>query len=178
MLTGVVVRLSVEHDITSWRRATSHAGVGRAVREQTPDVVVADVTMGDGSVLDCLSELRELAPTSRVLLLSATDDPSAVSTALERGVAGFLSKETDSDLLAVHIRDMAAGKTVLDARSAAAVAAQLRDPATRRYALSARELEVLRLVAAGSRIPRSARNCSSPPARSRPTSIGFTPSSA
>ena len=47
------------------------------------------------------------------------------------------------------MRDIAAGKTVLDARSAAAVAAQLRDPSPAVDALSARELEVLRLVASG-----------------------------
>ena len=122
------------------------------MREHTPDVVVADVTMTDGSVLDALAGLARAAPATRVLLLSATDDPAAVTTALERGAAGFLSKETDADTLAVHVRDVAAGKTVLDARSAAAVATRLRDPAPVE-ALSAREIEVLRLVAEGKSNP-------------------------
>ncbi|MEY2426565.1 MAG: two-component system, NarL family, nitrate/nitrite response regulator NarL [Actinomycetota bacterium] len=149
MLTGVTVRLSVEHDIDVVATATSCAELVAAVSSHTPDVVVADVTMGDGSVLDCLAALAEASPSSRVLLLSATDDPGAVSTALHRGAAGFLSKETDSDLLANHVRDTAAGITVLDARSAAAVAAQLREPVNADQALSARELEVLHLVADG-----------------------------
>ncbi len=62
-------------------------------------------------------------------------------------MSGFLSKETDSDQIATHVRDIAAGRTVLDARSAAAVAARLRQPEG--DALSARELDVLRLVAEG-----------------------------
>jgi DNA-binding NarL/FixJ family response regulator len=152
MLTGVVVRLSVEDDINVVGRATSCAELLAAVREHLPDVVVADVTMGDGSLLDVLAELARIAPKARVLVLSATDDPAAVSSALERGAAGFLSKETDSDALAVHVRDVAAGKTVLDARSAAAVAARLRDPGPTE-SLSAREIEVLRLVAEGKSNP-------------------------
>ena len=148
MLTGVVARLSVEDDITVVARATTCHELVEAVRAQMPDVAVADVTMTDGSVLDVLADLARIAPSTRILLLSATDDPAAVTTALERGAAGFLSKETDSDALAVHVRDAAAGKTVLDARSAAAVAARLREPAPA-DALSAREVEVLRLVAEG-----------------------------
>lgn len=152
MLTGVIARLSVEDDIDVVGRATTCHELVSTVREQMPDVVVADVTMTDGSVLDVLDELARAAPAARVLLLSATDDPAAVSTALERGAAGFLSKETESDALAAHVRDVAAGKTVLDARSAAAVAARLRDPAPAE-ALSAREVEVLRLVAEGKSNP-------------------------
>ena len=152
MLTGVVVRLSVEADIDVVGRATTCAELLEAARAHQPDVAVADVTMTDGSVLDVLGELAAASPATRVLLLSATDDPAAVTSALERGAAGFLSKETDSDALAVHVRDVAAGKTVLDARSAAAVAARLRDPEPI-DALSARELEVLRLVAAGKSNP-------------------------
>jgi two-component system, NarL family, nitrate/nitrite response regulator NarL len=149
MLTGVVVRLSVEADIDVVGRATNCAELLRVVGELVPEVVVADVTMPDGSVLDFLGAIADASPATRVLLLSATDDPTAVSTALERGAAGFLSKETDSDALAAHVRDVAAGKTVLDARSAAAVAAQLRAAPTVVDTLSARELEVLRLVAQG-----------------------------
>jgi DNA-binding NarL/FixJ family response regulator len=152
MLTGVVVRLNVEEDIEVVGKATTCQELVAAVREQMPDVIVADVTMTDGSVLNVLQELARIAPASRVLLLSATDDPAAVSTALERGAAGFLSKETESDALAVHVRDVAAGKTVLDARSAAAVAARLREPAPAE-ALSAREIEVLKLVAEGKSNP-------------------------
>lgn len=153
MLTGVVARLSVEDDINVVGRATTCQELLATVRDQMPDVVVADVTMTDGSVLDVLDELARVAPSARVLLLSATDDPAAVSRALERGAAGFLSKETDSDALAHHVRDVAAGKTVLDARSAAAVAARLRDPSPAE-ALSGREVEVLRLVAEGKSNPQ------------------------
>ncbi|MDP1794361.1 MAG: response regulator transcription factor [Acidimicrobiales bacterium] len=147
MLTGITVRLSVEADIEVVATATNCAELVAAATANLPDVVVADVSMPDGSVLDFLAAIREAAPHTRILLLSATDDPAAVSTALQLGAAGFLSKETDSDTIATHVRDIAAGHTVLDARSAAAIAAQLRQP--EHDALSARELEVLRLVAEG-----------------------------
>jgi DNA-binding NarL/FixJ family response regulator len=147
MLTGISVRLSVEDDIDVVGTATTCAELLEAMERHRPDVVLADVSMPDGSVLDSLPALRAAVPDARILLLSATDDPAAVSTALHRGANGFLSKETDSDTIAKHLRDLAAGHTVLDARSAAAIAAQLREPEAE--ALSARELEVLRLVAEG-----------------------------
>lgn len=147
MVTGISVRLSVEEDIDVVATAASCAELVDAVAAHRPDVVVADVTMPDGSALDALPRIKQVSPSTKVLMFSATDDESAVSTALHRGAAGFLSKETDSDQIARHIRDLAAGRTVLDARSAAAVAAQLREPTA--DALSARELEVLVLVAQG-----------------------------
>ncbi|HUR78583.1 MAG TPA: response regulator transcription factor [Acidimicrobiales bacterium] len=153
MLTGVVVRLSVESDIDVVAKATNCRELLAAVGDHQPDVVVADVTMPDGSVLDFLAPMAAASPATRILLLSATDDPGAVSAALERGAAGFLSKETDSDALATHVRDVAAGTTVLDARSAAAVANHLRTAPTVE-SLSARELEVLRLVAQGRSNPQ------------------------
>lgn len=155
MLTGISVRLSVESDIDIVATATTCAELIEASQRHAPDVVLADISMSDGSVLNCLAELIEASPETRILLLSATDDPAAVSTALHRGAAGFLSKETDSDTIATHIREVAAGRTVLDARSAAAIAAQLRQPETE--ALSARELEVLRLVAEGLSNPEIAK---------------------
>lgn len=155
MLTGISVRLSVEEDIDVVASATTCAELLEAVVEHAPDIVLADISMPDGSVLDLLGELRTSAPEARILLLSATDDPGAVSLALHRGAAGFLSKETDSDRIATHLRELAAGHTVLDARSAAAIAAQLRQPDGE--ALSARELEVLRLVAEGMSNPEIGR---------------------
>lgn len=147
MLTGISARLAVEDDIEIVATATTCGELVAAVTEHAPDVVLADVSMPDGSVLEFLPTLRQIAPDAKVLLLSATDDPSAVSTALHRGAAGFLSKETDAFKIATHLRDLAAGHTVLDARSAAAIATQLREGEG--DALSARELEVLRLVAEG-----------------------------
>lgn len=154
MLTGISVRLSVEKDIDVVATATTCAELIAAVDEHRPDVLLADISMPDGSVLDSLARVRAISPDTRILLLSATDDPSAVSTALHRGANGFLSKEADSDAIAQHIRNLAAGHTVLDARSAAAIAAQLREPEGE--ALSARELEVLTLVAQGLSNPQIA----------------------
>ena len=148
MLAGVVARLSVEPDIDVVATAATCAATVVAVGEHQPDVLIADVSMPDGSLINALGDVVAASPATKIVLLSATDDPGAVVTALEQGAAGFLSKETEADDLATHVRAAMEGKTVLDARSAAAVAARLREPAPRQ-ALSARELEVLRLVADG-----------------------------
>jgi DNA-binding NarL/FixJ family response regulator len=148
MLTGVVVRLSVEADIEVVATATNCNELVAAAKARQPDVVVADISMPDGSMLDFIESVRSAAPNAKILLLSANDGPGDVSIALERGAAGFLSKETDSDQLATHVRDVAAGRTVLDSRAAASLAAHLREPAVEQT-LSARELEIMGLVAQG-----------------------------
>ena len=148
MLAGVVARLSVEPDIDVVATAATCAATVVAVGEHQPDVLIADVSIPDGSLINALGDVVAASPATKIVLLSATDDPGAVVTALEQGAGGFLSKETEADELATHVRAAMEGKTVLDARSAAAVAARLREPAPRQ-ALSARELEVLRLVADG-----------------------------
>lgn len=154
MLSAIVARLSVEPDLDVVGTATTCAGLVEAVATHRPDVAVIDVSMPDGSTLDVLASLLTASPATGVLVLSATDDPAAVATALERGARGFLSKEAEAESIAGHVREIAAGRTVLDSRSAAAVAAGLRGPVQNDQTLSARELEVLQLVADGKSNPQ------------------------
>src|SRR5207253_3089393 len=104
-------------------------GLVNVITQHTPDVAVADMSMPDGSTLDVLDRIAAASPGTRVLLLSATDSTADIATALERGAAGFLSKNVDPGELARHVREVAGGGTVLDRVSAAAVVAQLRQPA-------------------------------------------------
>ena len=149
MLSGVVARLSVETDIHVVATASSCRGAIEAAAEHAPDVVLADVSMADGSMLDFLPELIERSPSSRVLLLTASYEPSEVATALERGAAGFLSKETPAADLPGHVRDVAVGRPVLDRRAASSLATHMHTRRTSPARLSPRELDVLRLVAEG-----------------------------
>jgi two-component system response regulator NreC len=111
-------------------------------RRLTPDVVVLDVQLGTSSGLDAVADLRETG--ARVVMLSMDDDIAAARRAFERGAQAYVLKEAAADDLADAIR------AVLDDRiyvhQALATKLVLSQPEDD---LSAREREVLRLIALG-----------------------------
>lgn len=128
------------------------------IREHRPQVAVLDYRMPgmDGGEVAAAVNRDEL-PT-RVLLVSAHDESAIVYKALQQGAAGFLSKEsTRSELVSAVVR-CSKGKDVLDPELAAGLASEIRrrnEPDV--PALSPREREVLKLIAAGRSIPAMAK---------------------
>ncbi|ANZ43078.1 DNA-binding response regulator [Lentzea guizhouensis] len=124
------------------------AGDGaEAVRLATalrPDVVLMDLRMPG---TDGISATRQLAGTGvRVLVLTTYDNDSDVVAAVEAGATGYLLKDAPRDELVRAVHATARGEAVLAPAAAAMLMNQVRS-ATR--VLSGRELEVLKLVAAG-----------------------------
>ena len=126
-----------------------------------PDVALVDVKM---PLMDGLTLAERLKDRCRVVMLSNSDDPRTVTEALTRGASGYLVHGTfDPRLLAQVVRDAARGGAMLSPGAAAAVLRRLRDgteqapPAAQRgdpnehlvEPLSAREREIMDLVAAG-----------------------------
>src|SRR5690242_17379767 len=120
------------------------------VCERPPDVLLLDVTMPGRSGIDVLPELRDAAPTMKVLMLSMQDDPAYIRGALAAGANGYVLKDAaDADLVkALH--DVVNGRRYIQPALGARLVSMessavrnLNDP------LSAREHEVLRLLALG-----------------------------
>jgi DNA-binding NarL/FixJ family response regulator len=145
------------------------AGDGREAVDKaltlSPDVVLMDVRMPTMDGIDALSVLRERAPACRVVMLTTFDDEEYVVRALRAGATGYLLKDLPARELADAIRLTHAGVMQLDPAAAARLASALdraTDPAGPDHivdasrpdralgsALTAREVEVLRLVATG-----------------------------
>ena len=122
------------------------AGALEAVAELRPDVLLLDLHMPGEPSLAAIPRLRELHPGTRVIVLTAQRDPSFASEALRLGAAGYLPKEAAEGQLLEAISVAVEGGTYLEPRLGARLAAV----ATRKPPeLSARELEVLRLIARG-----------------------------
>ena len=66
-------------------------------RAYSPKVVVIDIWMPVMNGLEVQSQLREISPTTRVIVLTSKDDPSVRSKAIEGGAAGFFLKPVDDD---------------------------------------------------------------------------------
>ncbi|MEU9854037.1 response regulator transcription factor [Streptomyces sp. NPDC047974] len=130
----------------------------RAVRELRPDVVLMDIRMPgtDGlTATEALTRDPELAGT-RVIVLTTFETDEYVFAALRAGAGGFLTKEIEPDDLRQAIRAVAAGDALLSPSATRRVVAEFahRAPtatvaAERLTALTAREREVVALVAAG-----------------------------
>jgi two-component system, NarL family, nitrate/nitrite response regulator NarL len=124
--------------------------------ELTPQVVVIDLNMPDGPSIESIRQIVSAEPQVQVVVLTVSADASDVREALAAGALGYLLKETRTDEIVRAIRHAAAGLAVLSGDVLRALVAQLppedraSEPATHDgAALTARELDVLRLIAEG-----------------------------
>ena len=138
----------------------AEAGSGRevveCVRALRPDVVVMDIRMPDVDGLVATKQLAEVAPETRVLILTTFGLDEYVYEALRAGASGFLLKDSPAEDLLAGVRIVARGDALLDPSITRAVIEQYaraprrRDDLTRRLdELTAREREVLGLLARG-----------------------------
>jgi two-component system response regulator NreC len=116
-----------------------------------PDVLVLDLNMPGGpgrTSLAILPELQNRSPGTRVVILTMQDDAAFARTALSAGARGYVLKESADTELVAAVRAVAAGQVFLNPRLGAQMAGAGDLPADH-GALSAREWEVLRLIALG-----------------------------
>ena len=125
-----------------------------AARDQSWDIVLLDIKMPGRSGLEVLEELKKLHPKMPVVILSAFPEEEYALRAFKIGAAGYVSKESASDELFTAIRKALAGGRYVTTSLAEKLAATLSGdaPLTPHELLSNRELEVLRLIAAGKTI--------------------------
>ncbi len=131
------------------------AGTGedtvRLVRQLRPDVVVMDIAMPRGNGLEATRHIVSELPSTRVLVLTAHEDRDHVILLLEAGAIGYLPKTVGLNELLDAIRSASRGESVLPPTIASVVVRHLAGEAeqTPKSALTAREMEVLRLVSQG-----------------------------
>jgi two-component system response regulator NreC len=121
----------------------------RDVRSLGPDVLVLDLVMPGRSGLEILPELRRDAPSTAVVVLTMEADPAMGRATLAAGAAAYVLKEAADEQLLQAIRSVAAGGTYLDPTLGAALATGRASRDGARDDLTAREMEVLRLIALG-----------------------------
>jgi DNA-binding NarL/FixJ family response regulator len=112
----------------------------------SPDVVLMDLSMPGMGGVDATRELRRLMPAVRVVVLTSFPDEELVLRAVDAGAVGYLLKDAEPEDLVQGIRDAAGGGSPVSGKVAWALLR--REPAASEL-LSAREREVLSLVAEG-----------------------------
>jgi two-component system response regulator DevR len=123
-----------------------------AVEELRPDVVVMDVRLPARSGIEACRDIRSAHPDTRVLILTSYADDEALFSSIMAGAAGFVLKQVRGADLVGAIREVAAGRSLLDPLVTARVLARLREGVTAGPggdAMTEQERKILDLVAEG-----------------------------
>jgi DNA-binding NarL/FixJ family response regulator len=160
---GVVLLLSTANDMEVVAEASDGTSALRLILDLRPDVALVDLRMPglDGTAVT--GQVVAAGIGVRVLVLTTYADDDAVMPALRAGAAGYLTKDVTSEALLAAIRDVAAGRTVLDPAvqqrlvqlvvsepaAESRVPAHTAETAAEAGGLTRREADVVRLVAQG-----------------------------
>jgi DNA-binding NarL/FixJ family response regulator len=154
--TGLAAVLDSRPEVEVIAQASSGRAGVRLATEMHPDVVLMDLRMPDMQGAEATREILRHAPDIRIVVLTVVADAAAVAAAMEAGACGFLSKDTSIEGVVNAVRAAAQGGAWLSPRAAEVVLGRIRNGAattmmedTDLSELSARELDVLRLVARG-----------------------------
>ena len=126
------------------------------IRETAPEVVVMDLNMPGISGVEATRQIAMIAPLTRVLVLTISDQDADVMDAIMAGACGYLLKDSSIDELLAGIGAAAQGESLVSPAIAAKVLQRLRatsssprEAETIRAELSDREIQVLKLIANG-----------------------------
>jgi two-component system response regulator NreC len=123
------------------------AAAVRCTRISVPDVLALDIGIPDGAVTDAIRRLRVDVPETEVVVLAMEESPLSAHRAIEAGAIGFVLKDRADSELMPAVRAAVRGHEYVSSRVAAGLDA-LRGTVGD-DGLSARETEILRLIALG-----------------------------
>jgi DNA-binding NarL/FixJ family response regulator len=154
---GLRVTLDLEPDIAVVAESGDGAEAARRAAETLPDVVLMDVRMPRRGGIEACMAIKAAVPSARIVMLTMSDDEGDLYQAIKAGASGYLLKDLPIEEVASSIRSVMTGQSLISPALASKLLTEFAAMAKRGDAvhqvpsprLTARELEVLRLVAAG-----------------------------
>jgi DNA-binding NarL/FixJ family response regulator len=128
---------------------TDGRGLVQTARRLRPDVIVTDISMPGMSGLEALRQIRAEGLAVKVIFLTVHSDVRLAGEALRAGASGFVVKDAAGKELIGAIREVLRGRTYLTPRLAPDVLAILARPGQPADRLTARQRDVIRLIASG-----------------------------
>jgi DNA-binding NarL/FixJ family response regulator len=149
---GLKALLDAQDDLEVVGEASTVADAVRRVGYDSPDVVVLDVRLPDGSGIEACREIRARWPNVRVLMLTSFADDEALFSSIMAGASGYVLKQIKSIDLVESVRKVGRGESLLDPEMTDRVFRRIRgeepdDPMLAR--LSKQERKILGLIAEG-----------------------------
>lgn len=142
--------LELEDDLTVVAEAADGAEAAERAAQARPDVCLMDIQMPGVDGVAATRAVREVSPSTRVLIVTTFARPGYLRRALDAGASGFIAKDTPAAQLAHAVRRVHQGLRVVDPALAEASLFEGANP------LSEREQQVLRLSADGRAIAQIA----------------------
>jgi len=154
---GLVVVLSTEDGIDVVGEAQDGEDAVAQARELAPDIVLMDVRMPRLGGIEAARQIRAEVPTTKILMLTVSDEEDDLYEAIKAGANGYLLKEISVEEVARSIQAVMAGQSLISPSMASKLLIEFNALVKRTQerrevpgpTLTAREIEVLRLVAKG-----------------------------
>lgn len=124
----------------------------KLAQKLTPDLIILDISMPNMTGLQAITEINDLRPPIKVMILSMHDSEEYIRQFLKLGVVGYLLKDTASEELLAAIAEIRRGGTYFSAAIASRMTLRKSSgdaPLTRFEALTRQELKVLKMLAEG-----------------------------
>src|SRR3954447_7608501 len=152
---GLTMLLSAEVNIEVVGEAGDGVAAAALAASTAPDVILMDVRMPKRSGIEACLTIKEAAPTALIIMLTVSDEEADLYDAVKNGASGYLLKDSSIDAVAHAVRVVADGQSLISPSMAIKLLDEFkqlsrsdgRQASTPR--VSARELEVLQLVAQG-----------------------------
>src|SRR5712692_5626859 len=156
---GLEIVLVTEQDIEVVGEASDGAEAVQKASESLPDVVLMDVRMPRSGGIEACREIKEVAPSARIIILTMSDEEEDLFEAIKAGASGYLLKDIPLDDVAEAVRSVYGGQSLINPSMAGKLLTEFASLARRDTEepprqvpapkLTDREMQVLRLVARG-----------------------------
>nr|BAM76243.1 response regulator [Janibacter sp. TYM3221] len=143
-----IIEATAEFELVAF--AATGEALLRLLPDVQPDLLVLDIRLNDANGLDLLEQVAAASPATRVVILSMHGAAAYIKRARTRGARGYITKECLDEELVSVLRSVMAGDSFVSFRSQASRASRSAPRGTADIdTLSSRELEVMKLIAAG-----------------------------
>jgi DNA-binding NarL/FixJ family response regulator len=156
---GLEMVLAAEDDIELVGEASDGAEAVEKAAESLPDVVLMDIRMPKSSGIEACRAMKEAAPSSKIVMLTISDEEEDLFEAIRAGASGYLLKDIPLDEVADVVRAVHGGQSLINPSMAGKLLTEFatlakRDDEERAQQVPApkltdREMQVLKLVARG-----------------------------
>jgi NarL family two-component system response regulator LiaR len=149
---GVVAILSFQTDMKVVGEGGDGVKAVELAKQHKPDVILLDMVMPKQTGLEAIPQIKEVSPSSRILVLSSFAESDQVYQSIKAGALGYLLKDATRVQLLQAIRDVSNGQASIHPSIAMKVIHEIDHPSELMYTadpLTPRELETLKLIARG-----------------------------
>ncbi len=124
----------------------------KQIPKHTPDIVLMDIQLPNLSGIECTARLKQLLPTVQIIMVTVYEDTERIFKALRAGACGYLLKRCTPEELIAAVREVRQGGAPMSREIARKIIVSFQEPVTAAAEvedLSAREREILELLAGG-----------------------------